>query len=64
MSQVDTGLSRTLVSDDAGVYRATQLEVGNYEVKAELAGFQTSIRRGIQRALSGTFDIRTEEKIC
>lgn len=44
---VETGISRTVVTDDAGRYEITNLAVGSYEVQAELAGFQTSIRGGI-----------------
>ena len=43
----DTGISRTVVSNDEGTYRAQSLAVGPYEVRAELAGFQTVIRTGI-----------------
>ena len=43
----DTGISRTVVSNDEGSYRAQSLAVGPYEVRAELAGFQTVIRTGI-----------------
>ena len=34
-----TGISRTVVSNDEGSYRAQSLAVGPYEVRAELAGF-------------------------
>ena len=44
----NTGISRTVVSNDAGSYRAQSLAVGPYEVQAELAGFQTVIRTGIR----------------
>ncbi len=43
----DTGVSRTTISDDQGAYRAISLSLGPYEVRAELAGFQTIIRSGI-----------------
>ena len=43
----DTGISRTVVSNDEGSYRAQSLASGPYEVRAELAGFQTLIRTGI-----------------
>src|ERR1051326_6069126 len=33
------------VTDDQGVYRAPNLPPGNYEIKAELSGFATVIRR-------------------
>ena len=42
----DTGISRTVVSNDEGSYRAQSLPVGPYEVRAELAGFQTTVRSG------------------
>ncbi|MBI4456672.1 MAG: TonB-dependent receptor [Acidobacteria bacterium] len=45
---VETGVSRTVITDDEGRYRAPELAVGNYDVQAELAGFQTAVRSGIQ----------------
>ncbi|MBI3940238.1 MAG: carboxypeptidase regulatory-like domain-containing protein, partial [Acidobacteria bacterium] len=47
VKQVDTGQTRVIITDDGGRYRIPQLALGNYEVVAELAGFQTSLRRGI-----------------
>ena len=44
---VATGVTRTLQSNAAGRYEAAALAVGNYEVEASLAGFQTVIRSGI-----------------
>lgn len=44
---LDTGVARTLVSDDQGRYLASDLGLGNFEVRAELAGFQAAVRRGI-----------------
>lgn len=44
---VETGISRTVTTDAAGRYRAPQLGLGNYEVSAESAGFQTAVRSGI-----------------
>src|SRR5262245_16527500 len=43
-----TDISQTTVSDERGRYRLPSLNVGQYEVKAELQGFQTSIRKGIE----------------
>src|SRR5712691_11540828 len=45
---VETAISRTMKSDEEGRYRAVNLEPGNYEVDAELIGFKTAVRRGIQ----------------
>ncbi len=44
----DTGISRSVVSNDEGSYRAQSLALGRYEVRAELAGFQTAIRTGLR----------------
>jgi hypothetical protein len=36
-----------VISDDRGSYRAVLLPVGPYEVRAELPGFQTTVRSGL-----------------
>ncbi|MBI4445323.1 MAG: TonB-dependent receptor [Acidobacteria bacterium] len=40
----ETGLNRTALTDDSGSYRAPALPVGRYEVRAELSGFKSVIR--------------------
>ncbi|MBI4454885.1 MAG: TonB-dependent receptor [Acidobacteria bacterium] len=45
---VDTGQSRAVISDDVGLYRVREIPVGSYELRAELSGFQTAVRRGIE----------------
>ncbi|MEE8350519.1 MAG: TonB-dependent receptor [Acidobacteriota bacterium] len=47
LTNTDTSISRHVVSDDEGRYRASNLTLGSYAVQAELAGFQTSVRSGI-----------------
>ncbi|MBI4457108.1 MAG: TonB-dependent receptor [Acidobacteria bacterium] len=47
VSNVDTGITRNAVTGDEGRYRALELAVGNYEVRAELVGFQATVRTGI-----------------
>ncbi len=47
IKNVDTGIARRLVTNEAGRYEAVALPVGTYEVTASLAGFQTSVRGGI-----------------
>ena len=39
---LDTGITRTVLTDDEGRYRATNLSLGNYELMAELVGFNTA----------------------
>ncbi|MCH8819149.1 MAG: carboxypeptidase regulatory-like domain-containing protein, partial [Acidobacteria bacterium] len=44
LTQVETGRVRTTITGDEGRYRASSLEVGTYQVAAELVGFQTLIQ--------------------
>ena len=48
VTQVETGRVRTTITGDEGRYQASSLEVGTYQVAAELVGFQTLIQDGIQ----------------
>src|SRR3989442_8311301 len=48
ITNLDTGIVRSVTTDEAGRYRAPSLGLGNYEVKAELVGFRTAVRTGIQ----------------
>ena len=48
VSNVNTGQSRLLITGDEGRYRAVELDVGSYEVRAELVGFQTAVRTGLR----------------
>jgi protocatechuate 3,4-dioxygenase beta subunit len=41
ITDVERGVTRTLVADEAGQYTAPSLTPGEYSVRAELAGFQT-----------------------
>jgi hypothetical protein len=51
VTRIETGISRTDISDDEGRYRFSNLTLGNYEVVASLPGFQTSVRTGIELTL-------------
>ncbi|HYR85012.1 MAG TPA: TonB-dependent receptor [Terriglobia bacterium] len=44
----DTRTARTVTTDEGGRYTAPELSLGNYEVQAQLLGFQTEIRNGIR----------------
>src|SRR5262245_44498130 len=43
----ETGISRTVETDETGRYTAPSLSVGMYSVTASLSGFQPEVRRGI-----------------
>src|SRR5881296_2843942 len=45
IKNVETGIVRRLVTNEAGRYEAVALPVGTYEVTASLAGFQTFVRK-------------------
>src|SRR6266581_4494407 len=44
---VETGVTRTATTDEGGRYTVPELTLGNYEVEAQLPGFQTEVRSGI-----------------
>jgi hypothetical protein len=48
---VDTGASRTLVTDDGGRWREPVLLPGDYELRITAAGFQTTVRKGIHLSI-------------
>jgi outer membrane receptor protein involved in Fe transport len=43
----ETGVARTLVTDENGLYRFSALSPGTYSVRAELSGFAIEERKGI-----------------
>ena len=47
-----TEATRTVISDDEGRYRLAQLAPGDYELRAELTGFQTAVLQGISLSLA------------
>jgi hypothetical protein len=44
---LDTGATRSVVSNDSGLYRAPLLPLGTYRVSAELQGFRTYAQSGV-----------------
>ena len=48
LTNVATGVGRSTVSDDEGRYAAPNLQVGEYQIRAELPGFRTTISEGIR----------------
>ncbi len=47
LTNQDTGITRTVTANAAGRYTAPALSLGNFEIRAQLAGFQTAVRSGI-----------------
>src|SRR5258707_5603705 len=48
----ETGQTRNTVSGGDGSYRFSALPVGNYEVRAEHAGFRAEVRSGMNLAVA------------
>jgi len=48
IKNLDTGTTRTIVTDNEGRYRVSALPVGSYEVKAERQGFGEVLHTGIE----------------
>jgi hypothetical protein len=47
VTQTDTGLVRSMVSNEAGQYALPSLPVGPYRLEATLQGFRTFVQEGI-----------------
>jgi hypothetical protein len=60
----ETGFVRTDVSDSEGVYRLNSLPVGQYDVSAELSGFQSYSRKGVTVNVAQTTDLNVELKLA
>ncbi|MBI3493527.1 MAG: carboxypeptidase regulatory-like domain-containing protein, partial [Acidobacteria bacterium] len=54
VTNVETGIARTIVTNDKGLYRAPLLPLGTYRVVAELQGFKTYNQTGITVSVGAT----------
>jgi hypothetical protein len=54
VSNVDTGDTRVVVSNEGGVYRAPLLALGRYRVSAELQGFKKFEQQGLSLSAGQT----------
>src|SRR6476661_8612061 len=57
ITNVNTGIIRTTVSDAGGRYRVAALIPGSYEIQVELQGFQTAVRKGLTLNVGSEIDI-------
>src|SRR5579872_287803 len=49
-----TGLQRTVTTDNAGKFRVTGLSPATYDIRAQMPGFATEIRKGVTVAVGQT----------
>src|ERR1700722_8223602 len=47
VKSVDTGAVRTTSTDGSGLYRVFSMPVGEYEIRAQKAGFTDAVRTGV-----------------
>jgi len=47
LTNVDTGVSKVLTTNDAGQYNAVDIHIGHYDIKVEASGFKTAERKGM-----------------
>ncbi len=52
-----TGLTRSGVSNDDGIYRIPLLPPGLYEIKVEVSGFNTQIKKGVTLTVGQTLNL-------
>ena len=57
---VATGASRSVVTDEQGRYRIANVEPGEYELRAALAGFRTTVRSSLIVTVGGTTETDLE----
>src|SRR5437016_14387775 len=52
VKNVETGATRTVMTDEMGNYRALSLHVGSQDVREEKPGFSAAVRTGSNSAVS------------
>jgi hypothetical protein len=61
---IETGFTRTDVSDGEGIYRLTALPVGSYDITAELQGFARFESKAIVLNVGQTLDVNVTLKVA
>ena len=54
VTNVDTGVERSIITNEKGLYRAPLLPLGTYRVTAELQGFKKFEQTGVQLSVGET----------
>jgi hypothetical protein len=57
ITNTGTGVKKSLISDEAGRYHMPALDPGMYDIEAQLPGFQTKVRQGIQLTVGRDLEI-------
>src|SRR5262245_24574650 len=62
-TNIPTGLARGATSDSNGVYRIPLLPPGEYEVKIQINGFNTQIKKGITLTVAEIYQLNFEMSV-
>jgi hypothetical protein len=57
VTNVDTGIGNSFVTNETGAYHLPSLIPGHYEIRAQLGGFETAVRRGIELTVGASLNI-------
>jgi Carboxypeptidase regulatory-like domain/TonB dependent receptor len=57
VKSVETGATRSVVTDSNGNYEVLSLPAGGYEIAASLKGFKTQFRQGINLTVGGSISV-------
>src|SRR6266705_2994146 len=60
LKSVETGVVRTLLTDDHGLFRAPLLPVGHYDVSAESTGFSSFQQTGVELTVGQTVSMNIQ----
>jgi hypothetical protein len=63
VTNVGTGIGSSFVTDATGGYHFPSLNPGIYEVRAQISGFETGIRRGVQLTVGSDLEINIPLKV-
>src|SRR5262245_39689797 len=58
VTQTQTALTRTVVTDDNGLFRAELLPVGPYELTAEMQGFSARKQENLRLTIGQTLTVK------
>ena len=64
ITNVETGWTRSIVTDEHGRYRAAALPPGRYELKTELTGFGSEVRSGLALTIGQEATINVQMKVA
>jgi len=64
LKNVDTGMTRTTVTSERGLYSIRAVPPGNYELTAELEGFETVTQTGLKLTIGATATLNITLRIA